>query len=145
MVPPVSSVSLLLLFFVPFPFQVKGRRTAKSRYLCGTRSAATGWETTSISTCTSAPRRVGTGGWTRPMKSPLTVRHCAFLLSKHRLIIPKGDQNNTQHAFLCHVITAVFSIITVTHQSVPLVYKEILLSGRYSGSHCSASSSSFSL
>lgn len=67
--------------FSPFLFsttKVKGQRTGRSQYSCGTRSAATGWETTSISTCSSAPRRVGTGGSTRPTKSPLTVRPHSF-------------------------------------------------------------------
>lgn len=75
MVPPSSSVSLLHLLFLFPATEVKGRRTGRSRYLCGTRSAVTGWETTSTSTCTSALRRVGTGGSTRHMKSPVTVRN----------------------------------------------------------------------
>lgn len=69
-------------FLLSFPFyaaKVKGRRTGRSRYLCTTKSAATGWETTSISTCTSAPRRVETGGSTLHTKSPLTVRNPPFL------------------------------------------------------------------
>lgn len=66
--------SSYMLFLFPFT-EVKGRRTGRSRYLCGTRSAVTGWETTSTSTCTSAPHRVGMGGSTRHTKSPVTVRH----------------------------------------------------------------------
>lgn len=72
MVLPPSSVSLVLV--VP-PTEVKGRRTGRSRYLFGTRSAATGWGTTSTSTCTSARHHVGMGGSTRHMRSPVTVRN----------------------------------------------------------------------
>lgn len=67
---------LPVLFFTT---EVKGRRTGRSRYLCGTRSVATGWETTSISTCTSARLLVGMGGSTHLTKSPLTVRNQASL------------------------------------------------------------------
>lgn len=63
-----------LLFLFPAA-EAKGRRTGRSRYSCDTRSAATGWGTTSTSTCTSALHRVGTGGSTHPMRSPVTVRN----------------------------------------------------------------------
>lgn len=69
------SVPLLFLFTA-----VKGQRTGRSRYLWGTRSVVTGWGKTFISTCTSARHRAVTGGSTRPMKSPLTVRLLTFLL-----------------------------------------------------------------
>lgn len=56
------SCTYFFLVCVCFFFSsVKGQRTGRSRYSCGTKSPAVDWETTSISTCTSAPRRVATG------------------------------------------------------------------------------------
>lgn len=84
-----------LLFLFP-AMEVNGRRTGRSPYSCGTRSAATGWETTSTSTCTSALRRVGTGGSTRRMKSPVTVRNppvSVWFADAVKVVVPSVGQN----------------------------------------------------
>lgn len=119
--------------------KVKGQRTGRSRYSCGTRSAATGWETTSISTCTSAPRRVGTGGSTRPTKSPLTVRQQAVVFLLFYMGWQSWIENKRSliHAWCVSISCNRFSIISFS-RSVSQVYTEMIFSGRYSESRCSA-------
>lgn len=101
--------------------KVKGRRTGRSRYSCGTRSVATGWETTSISTCTSAPHRVATGDSTHPTKLPLTVRYLAFPSS---FVFHWVDYTGNIKIRLCHYMQTHICLCVIVSQ----VYRKIISS-----------------
>lgn len=111
-----------LLFLFPAT-EVNGRRTGRSPYSCGTRSAVTGWETTSTSTCTSALHPVGMGGSTRRTKSPATVRNrpvyfwFAFFLGGSEWVFERGRRLQVSKSALWIESAGSHRTLALSHQA----------------------------